>query len=385
MDIYLVGGAVRDKLLGLPVSERDWVVVGATVQEMVDLGYQAVGKDFPVFLHPQTKEEYALARTERKTAPGYTGFDICADPAITLEEDLLRRDLTINAMAETAHGKLIDPYGGQDDLDNGLLRHVSPAFSEDPVRVLRVARFAARFAHYGFNVAHDTNALMRRMVDNGEVDYLVAERVWAELHKALASNTPARFFTVLAGCGALKKLFPEVAELPASKTAAHEQAHLALPVLNHAVDMSDSRTIRLAALVCDLDNGTDGGLDRNQLNAFCERLRLPNSYRELADMALQYRQRLHDSAQLSASELLDLLTALDAFRRAERLADFIAVCATEAHSMNPAMQDYAPADLLERALLAAESITPDTAGKSGKEIGKAIRDQRIKAIENILL
>jgi tRNA nucleotidyltransferase (CCA-adding enzyme) len=174
MDIYLVGGAVRDKLLGLPVSERDWVVVGATVQEMVDLGYQAVGKDFPVFLHPQTKEEYALARTERKTAPGYTGFDICADPAITLEEDLLRRDLTINAMAETAQGKLIDPYGGHDDLDNGLLRHVSPAFSEDPVRILRVARFAARFAHYGFHVAHDTNALMRRMVDNGEVDYLVA-------------------------------------------------------------------------------------------------------------------------------------------------------------------------------------------------------------------
>lgn len=385
MDIYLVGGAVRDKLLGLPVSERDWVVVGAAAQEMVDLGYQAVGKDFPVFLHPKTREEYALARTERKTAPGYTGFDICADPAITLEEDLLRRDLTINAMAETAQGELIDPYGGRSDLDNGLLRHVSPAFSEDPVRVLRVARFAARFAHYGFHVAHDTNALMRRMVDNGEIDYLVAERVWAELHKALASNTPARFFTVLASCGALKTLFPEIAELNENKATAHEQTQLALPVLSHAVDMSDNRTIRLAALVCDIDNGISGGLDRERLDAFCERLRLPNSYRELAAMALQYRQRLHDSAQLSASELLDLLTALDAFRRAERLADFIAVCAAEAHSMNPALHDYAPADLLERALLAAEAVTPDTAGKSGKEIGETIRVQRTAAIENILL
>jgi tRNA nucleotidyltransferase (CCA-adding enzyme) len=385
MDIYLVGGAVRDKLLGLPVSERDWVVVGASAQEMVDLGYQAVGKDFPVFLHPKTREEYALARTERKTAPGYTGFDICADPAITLEEDLLRRDLTINAMAETAQGELIDPYGGRSDLDNGLLRHVSPAFSEDPVRVLRVARFAARFAHYGFHVAHDTNALMRRMVDNGEIDYLVAERVWAELHKALASNTPARFFTVLAGCGALKTLFPEVAELNENKATAHEQEQLALPVLSHAVDMSDNRTIRLAALVCDIDNGISGGLDGKRLDAFCERLRLPNSCRELAAMALQYRQRLHDSAQLSAGELLDLLTALDAFRRTERLADFIAVCAAEAQSMTPALHDYAPADLLERALLAAESITPDTAGKSGKEIGEAIRLQRTAAIENILL
>jgi tRNA nucleotidyltransferase (CCA-adding enzyme) len=385
MDIYLVGGAVRDKLLGLPVSERDWVVVGATAQEMIDLGYQAVGKDFPVFLHPKTKDEYALARTERKTAPGYTGFEVCADTGITLEDDLLRRDLTINAMAETAQGKLIDPYGGRDDLDNGLLRHVSPAFSEDPVRILRVARFAARFARYGFHVAHDTNALMRRMVDNGEIDYLVAERVWAEFHKALGCDTPARFFAVLAGCGALKTLFPEVAELPEKKPTAHEQAPPALPVLNLATNMSNSRTIRFAALVCDLDNGISGGLGMERLDAFCERLRIPNSFRELAGMALQYRQHLHDSAQLSAGELLDLLTALDAFRRAERLADFIAVCAAEAHSMNPTMQDYAPADLLERALSVAESITPDTAGKSGKEIGEAIRAQRIKAIENILL
>jgi tRNA nucleotidyltransferase (CCA-adding enzyme) len=385
MDVYLVGGAVRDKQLGLPVSERDWVIVGSTVQEMIDLGYQAVGKDFPVFLHPKTKEEYALARTERKTAPGYTGFEICADPGITLEEDLLRRDLTINAMAETAQGELIDPYGGRNDLDNGVLRHVSPAFAEDPVRILRVARFAACFAHYGFAVAHETNALMRRMVDNGEVDYLVAERVWAELHKALACAAPARFFAVLAGCNALQALFPEVAELETGKATAHGQAQPVLPVLNQAVDMSDSRTIRFAALACDLDNGINGGLGKERLDAFCERLRAPNSFRELAGMALQYRQRTHDSARLSASELLDLLTALDAFRRAERLADFIAVCAAEAHCMDQALQGYAPAELLERALQAAESITPDTGGKSGKAIGEAIRDQRIKAIEGILL
>lgn len=385
MNTYLVGGAVRDKLLGLPVSERDWVVVGATAQEMTALGYQAVGKDFPVFLHPETKEEYALARTERKTAPGYTGFEICADPGISLEEDLLRRDLTINAMAENAHGELIDPYGGREDLDNGLLRHVSPAFSEDPVRILRVARFAARFARYGFHVAHDTNALMRRMVDNGEVDYLVAERVWAEFDKTLGCDTPAQFFDVLAGCGALEKLFPEVAELQETVSVEHGLARLALPVLQCATGMSNSRTIRFAALVCDLDNGISDGLEMRRLNAFCERLRIPNSFRELAGMVLQYRQQLHDCAGLSAGELLGLLTQLDAFRRPERLADFTAVCAAEARSRKPELHDYPQASLLERALQAAESASVDTSGKTGREIGEAIRAQRIAAIENILL
>jgi tRNA nucleotidyltransferase (CCA-adding enzyme) len=193
MEIYLVGGAVRDKQLGLPVKEHDWVVVGATPEEMLSLGFTPVGKDFPVFLHPETKDEYALARTERKTGPGYTGFETCADPTITLEQDLLRRDLTINAMAETTDGELIDPYKGSDDLANGVLRHVSPAFSEDPVRILRIARFAARFAHMGFHVAHTTNALMREMVESGEIDHLVAERVWAELDKTLRTKHPNSF------------------------------------------------------------------------------------------------------------------------------------------------------------------------------------------------
>ena len=237
METYLVGGAVRDKLLELPVGERDWVVVGATPEVMLGLGYKQVGKDFPVFLHSETGEEYALARTERKTGHGYTGFDVSADPGVTLEEDLLRRDLTINAMAETADGKLIDPYGGEDDLANGILRHVSPAFAEDPVRILRVARLAARFAHFGFHVAHKTNALMRRMVNNGEVQYLVPERVWSELVKALATQTPIRFFDVLNGCDALPILFPRlVSHYIDSDRHAHDGNRL--PVLVAATAVS---------------------------------------------------------------------------------------------------------------------------------------------------
>ena len=385
MDVYLVGGAVRDRLLGLPVRERDWVVVGATPQQLLDLGYTAVGKDFPVFLHPQSREEYALARTERKTAPGYTGFAVHADPGITLEEDLLRRDLTINAMAEAADGRLIDPYGGRNDLDNGLLRHVSPAFAEDPVRILRVARFAACLARYGFHVAHGTNRLMREMVDNGEVDHLVPERVWAELNKALDCDMPAKYFSVLAGCGALDKLFPEVAGLVEdATTSTHGQARLPLPVLDSATTLRRDVAIRFAALACDIDNGRADGFSMAGLDAFCTRLRVPNQCRDLAGMALQHRAQTHRSAGLPATELLDLLTSLDAFRRSERLADFIAVCAAEAHSTDPTSHDYPPADLLERAWQAAAAAKPDTHGKSGPEIGDALRTQRIAAIEHVM-
>jgi tRNA nucleotidyltransferase (CCA-adding enzyme) len=385
VDVYLVGGAVRDTLLGLPVRERDWVVVGATPQQLIDLGYAAVGRDFPVFLHPQTKEEYALARTERKTAPGYTGFAIDAAPDITLEEDLLRRDLTINAMAEAADGTLIDPYGGREDLDSGLLRHVSPAFAEDPVRILRVARFAACLDRYGFHVAHGTNKLMRQMVDNGEVDHLVPERVWAELYKALCCDTPAKFFTVLAGCGALAALFPEVAGLAAGPTSPpHGNAPLRLPVLDSATAMRNDAAIRFAALACDIDNGSTHGFDSTGLDALCARLRVPNACRELAGMALRHRARTHRIADLAAAEVLDLLAALDAFRRGERLADFIAVCAAEAHAGDTAARDYPPADLLERAWQAAATVKADTRGKSGPEIGAALREQRIAAIEKVL-
>ena len=384
METYLVGGAVRDKLLGLPVKERDWVVVGSTADAMLALGYQPVGKDFPVFLHPQTKEEYALARTERKTAPGYTGFETNAGPGITLEQDLLRRDLTINAIAEAADGELIDPYGGKADLDNGLLRHVSPAFAEDPVRILRIARFAARFAKRGFHVAHATNQLMRSMVANGEVDHLVPERVWAELVKALATDNPAQFFKVLAACDALQILFPGFTALQKDNTAdTHGQADLTLPVLQQAVTQSDDIAIRFAALVCDLDQGMAGGLKPEALSALCDRHRIPNACRELAVMALQQRGNVQAASSLAAAQLLDLLTALDAFRRPERFDQLLTVCAADArtheHSFNGAC--------LQKSLAAARAVRADELqqqGLSGKEIGAALQQKRISAIADML-
>jgi tRNA nucleotidyltransferase (CCA-adding enzyme) len=385
LEIYLVGGAVRDKLLGLPVTERDWVIVGTTPDAMLKLGYTPVGKDFPVFLHPQTKEEYALARTERKTGPGYTGFETSAGPGITLQEDLLRRDLTINAMAETPAGELVDPYGGKDDLDSGTLRHVSPAFAEDPVRILRIARFAARFARQGFHVAHATNTLMRTMVNNGEVAQLVPERVWAELVKALATETPARFFKVLAACGALETLFPEFRSLESSSLAqdnttdTHGLAAIELPVLQQAVTLSDDIAVRFAALVCDIDRGTANGFDNNGLAALCERHRVPNACRDLARMAVQQRGQVQAADSLSAAQLLDLLTALDAFRRPERVDQLLLVCAADARA---SQHDFNGAQLLQ-ALAAARSVRADDLvqqGLPGKEIGAALQQQRIAAI-----
>jgi len=384
MEIYLVGGAVRDKLLGLPVKERDWVVVGSTADAMLALGYQPVGKDFPVFLHPQTKEEYALARTERKTAPGYTGFETSADPGITLEEDLLRRDLTINAIAETTDGELIDPYGGKADLNNRLLRHVSPAFVEDPVRILRIARFAARFAKRGFHIAPATNQLMRSMVANSEVDHLVPERVWAELVKALATDNPAQFFRVLAACDALQILFPEFTALQKGNPAdAHAQADLTLPVLQQAVTQSDDIAIRFAALVCDLDQGTAGGLKPEALSTLCDRQRIPNACRELAVMALQQRGNVQAAGSLAAAQLQDLLTALDAFRRPERFDQLLTVCEADAraheHSFN--------GDCLQKSLAVARAVRADDLqqqGLSGKEIGAALQLKRISAIAEML-
>ncbi|MGB5259887.1 MAG: multifunctional CCA tRNA nucleotidyl transferase/2'3'-cyclic phosphodiesterase/2'nucleotidase/phosphatase [Gammaproteobacteria bacterium] len=374
MDIYLVGGAVRDSLLDLPVAERDWVVVGATADEMLALGYTQVGRDFPVFLHPDSKEEYALARTERKTGHGYTGFNVFAGPDVTLEDDLLRRDLTINAMAETAGGELIDPYGGADDLNNGVLRHVSPAFAEDPVRILRVARFAARFAHYGFRVAHDTNALMRMMVAAGEVDYLVPERVWAELVKALGTRTPTRFFDVLHGCNALPVLFPRLVTRYAEDTAhGHDSSHL--PVLAASSNLDATTEVRFAALACDM-NG-----DGDWLDDFCTQHRVPNSYRQLAQLAIRYRKPVHTIGTLSAEDVLQVLEGLDAFRRGERLGVFLQVCEADARSNDPGLTDYPQAGQLRAALVAAGQVEVNTDGKSGKQIGEAIRQARIAAID----
>ena len=384
MHIYLVGGAVRDRLLGLPVRERDWVVVGATPQEMLALGYRPVGKDFPVFLHPETKEEYALARTERKTGPGYTGFAVHADPDVSLEADLLRRDLTINAMAETPDGELIDPYGGKDDLENGILRHVSPAFAEDPVRILRIARFAARFSRWGFHVAHDTNKLLQSMVANGEVDQLVPERVWAELVKALAESVPVRFFEVLHGCGALARLFPELDPLyPAAGHAATTPIHAVLPALQAAVRLTEEPAVRWAALICDIDNAEPTALEKPWLNALCERLRTPNACRELALLALQYRRQVHDVAGLTPAAVLDLLTALDALRRPDRLDDLLLVCEADARSRDAEMLDYPPACLVLQARQACLHVKAP-AGKHGPEIAAIMRARRIEAIRRML-
>lgn len=303
MKMYLVGGAVRDQLLGKPVLEKDWVVVGGTAGEMLKLGFQQVGKEFPVFLHPKTKEEYALARTERKIGRGYTGFEFHADPNVTLEEDLKRRDLTINAMAQMEDGTLIDPYQGALDLKNRLLRHVSDAFAEDPVRILRVARFAARF---GFEVADKTMDLMRFMVNSGEIDALVPERVWKELERALSQPYPEKFFEVLRECGALAVLFPGITSD-------------GLMALKKATLLSPKASVRFAGLVHDF---TEDGI-----NQFCERFRLPREYRELALVVFKYLPLYETPSRAkSATHALDFLMKADAFRREERFKDVLIAC-----------------------------------------------------------
>ncbi|MHB8534464.1 MAG: multifunctional CCA addition/repair protein [Sulfuricaulis sp.] len=404
MKIYLVGGAVRDKLLGLAVQDRDYVVVGATPEQMVAEGFKPVGADFPVFLHPQTKAEYALARTERKQGHGYKGFKVYSAPDVTLEDDLLRRDLTINAMAEDESGVLIDPYQGAEDLRNGVLRHVSPAFAEDPVRILRVARFAARFAQWGFHVAHGTNKLMRQMVESGEADHLVPERVWAELERALGEDKPSRFFEVLRGCGALARLFPEIDALfgvpqpekhhPEVDTGVH-----VMLVLDAAAKLSPDARVRFAALMHDLGKGATppaewprhigheergAGLVKN----FCQRFRVPNDYRDLALITARYHAHCHRIAELRPATVVDTLEAMDAFRRPERVDMFVTAC--EADFRGRAGFDdkpYPSAGLFRRVHAAARAV--DTAaiaanGAPGPDIGARIREQRIAAVRQVL-
>jgi tRNA nucleotidyltransferase (CCA-adding enzyme) len=342
LEIYLVGGAVRDELLNLPVKEKDWVVVGSTPEEMKAQGFLQVGKDFPVFLHPVTHEEYALARTERKTGRGYTQFTCNASPDVTLEEDLKRRDLTINAIAKTQDGTFIDPYGGQEDLKNKLLRHVSLAFVEDPVRVLRIARFAARFAHLGFTIADDTMQLLCEMVQAGEVDALVPERVWQELHSALSEKNPEVFFQVLRNCGALKILFPELDQLfgvpnpikwhPEVDTGIH-----ILMVLEAACRLSSDPKVRFAALLHDVGKGLTpreewpshpGHEERGVIliKALCERYRIPKNYTDLALLVGRYHGLCHKALELKPTTLVKLLKALDAFRKPQRFKQFLLAC-----------------------------------------------------------
>jgi tRNA nucleotidyltransferase (CCA-adding enzyme) len=378
MDIFLVGGAVRDKLLGLPVKERDWVVVGADPQQMLELGYRQVGKDFPVFLHPGSKEEYALARTERKTGPGYKGFEFHAGPGVTLEQDLLRRDLTINAIAENAAGELIDPYGGQADLAAGRLRHVSPAFAEDPVRILRVARFAARFGKWGFSVAHGTNALMRQMVANGEVDHLVPERVWAELSKALACDNPERFFSVLHGCHALAVLFPEVEREYSAHQAHVQQLPRALQQLQAAARASGDAQVRFAVLMLALGADLDKQQRLRQVETLCERYRLPNDYTRLATLAVRMAERI-DGADPDA--LLDIMEASGAFQDAARWQQLLEVYRIAG------LIDAATAQLLDTARTLAATVNAaslDDQTLTGPAVGRAIKQQRRRLIASIV-
>lgn len=356
MKIYLVGGAVRDKLLGLPIKEKDWVVVGATPADMLGLGFQQVGKDFPVFLHPETHEEYALARTERKIGRGYTGFEFNASPLITLEEDLKRRDITINAMAETESGTLIDPYNGATDLKNQILRHVSTAFSEDPVRILRIARFAARF---NFKVAETTLQLMKEIVANGEINALVAERVWKELERALLENYPDNFFKILNDCGALDILFPYLKNQAENFT-----------ILLKASSLSTKASVRLAAFF--------HAVDEKDVNIFCKRYRLPTLYRELIQLVTRYLPYYQQAKTLTTDELLSVLQNTDAFRRESRFHDFLTAC--EAVS-NSSFTDF----WLECRKVAHDiELKQLTTHYQGKEIADKVKEKRIAAINEWL-
>jgi tRNA nucleotidyltransferase (CCA-adding enzyme) len=399
--IYRVGGAVRDRLLGLNVQDHDWVVVGSTPEQMVEQGFQPVGKDFPVFLHPQTHEEYALARTERKTARGYLGFAVYAAPDVTLEQDLQRRDFTINAIAEDTDGKLFDPYNGISDLRAGILRHVSKAFSEDPVRILRAARFAARF---GFTIAPETLALMRDMVSNGEVDALVAERVWQELARGLMEKTPSRFFETLRNCGALAKILPEIDAL--FGVPQPEKHHPEIDCGIHTMLVVDDAAlhnypleVRFAALTHDLGKGSTPRniLPRHTghelrsvdlLRAMCERLRVPADCRDLGLLAARYHGDVHRAKELRAETVFKLFQSADAWRRPERFSGLLQACASDARGRTGHEQDdYPQADYLLQLLAAARAVDAGEIAKqnTGSDmIAAAVQNARIGAIEELI-
>jgi tRNA nucleotidyltransferase (CCA-adding enzyme) len=416
MQVFVVGGAVRDALMGQSVNDRDWVVVGSTPEAMTAQGYVPVGKDFPVFLHPQTREEYALARTERKTARGYKGFSVQADPSVTLEEDLARRDLTVNAMAvpeALAHaapgvwaGQIVDPYGGQTDLKNKVLRHVTDAFAEDPVRILRVARFAARFAD--FAVANDTMALMRQMVEDGEVDHLVPERVWQELAKGLMSERPSRMLEVLRECGALQVLLPELDRLwGVPQRAEHHPevdtgVHMML-VMDMAARLNTPLPVRVACLMHDLGKGSTPadvlprhigheGRSVKLLQKVCERLRVPTDCKELAEVVAREHGNIHRSAELNAEAVMRLLERCDALRQAERFVLVLQACECDVRGRSGFEEvAYPQATRLLQAQQAALSV--ETApiaqaaaaqGLKGPQIGAQITKARTQAIAQVL-
>ncbi len=402
MEIYLVGGAVRDDLLGLPVRERDWVVVGARPEDLEALNYRRVGRSFPVFLHPETGEEYALARTEQKTAPGYRGFSVRADPSVTLTEDLQRRDLTINAIAQSDDGEIIDPWGGRADLDARKLRHVSDAFREDPVRILRAARFAARFHALGFELATETLQLMAEMVAAGEADALVAERVWRETENALGSDNPEVFFQVLRQCGALAVVYPELDALfgvpqPAAHHPEIDCGKHSLLALAAASRLSSEQEVRFAVLCHDLGKAETPASELPQhighearsvalAETLCKRLGTPNRYRELAVQVARYHELCHRVAELRPATQLNILEALDAFRRPQRLEQFLLACAADLRGRAGHEDDeYPQAELLRGARDAAATVSARALaeqGLAGAELGEALRQARIEAISS---
>lgn len=398
-----MGGAVRDELLGLPVQERDWVVVGATPEDLLAQGFKPVGKDFPVFLHPETHEEYALARTERKIARGYHGFHFHAQPDVSLVDDLGRRDLTINAMARDAQGRLVDPYHGLRDLEKRCLRHVSAAFAEDPVRVLRLARFAARYAPLGFQVAPETMTLLRGMVASGEVDALVPERVWAETVRALGAEQPARFIEVLRECGALARLFPELDRLfgvpqPARHHPEIDTGVHTLLCLEQAVRLQADTLVRFAVLVHDLGKGVTPpaewprhhgheALGVELVQSLCQRLRTPREYRDLGVMTARHHTHCHRALELRPKTLVRILQALDAFRKPQRFEQFLLACEADARGRTGLEQrPYPQADWLRTAYRAAAAVEvrPLLAqGLTGPALAEAIRRERVTAVARV--
>ena len=399
MQVYLVGGAVRDEQLGVPFSERDWCVVGATPDEMLEQGFRPVGKDFPVFLHPETNEEYALARTERKTAAGYHGFAFNTSPDVTIEEDLARRDLTINALAMDSDGELIDPHGGLADIEARLLRHVSDAFVEDPVRVLRTCRFAARFHHLGFQIADETLQLMREMVTNGEVDALVPDRVWKETELALCGRDTRVYFEQLRACGALGVIFPEVDRLfgvpqpekwhPEIDTGLHT-----MMVIEQAEKLSNNGDVRFAALVHDLGKGTTRQSDLPShpghemrgvklVRAFAKRFPVPTAYRDLGALVAEFHTHCHRAAELRDQTIVKVLEKCDAFRRPERFEKVLLACEADARGRTGLEdRDYPQADIFRRAFEAASGIDAGRIASEheGSKIPEAIRKARIAAV-----
>ncbi len=402
MKTYCVGGAVRDELLGFTVKDKDYVVVGSTPEAMLNAGYKPVGKDFPVFLHPKTHDEYALARTERKTAKGYKGFLVHASPEVTLEEDLARRDLTINAIAKDADGKLIDPFNGVADINAKTLRHVSDAFAEDPVRILRAARFAARFTE--FNVAPETLDLMRQMVAAGEVDALVPERVWQELAKGLMEQKPSRMFDVLRACGALQKILPELDRLwgvpqppqhhPEIDTGVH-----VMMVIDYAAKQIFNLPVRFAALMHDLGKGTTPAdiLPRHighearsvqLVKEVCKRLRVPNDCKELAQIVAKFHGKLHQALHMKPSTLLEFLIELDAIRQPERFSDFLKACEADSRGRTGLENCAIPeTELILKVLQAAQRVDAGqvaSAFSDSEKIKKAVFEARLQAVKQVL-